>query len=297
MNTSAAAPSGDLPLRIRKAATDFMSGPANDLHMPSGPEPAFGDPLIGFAAGDDEIWQTFKSVVGEFHWTPAEAFGLAYPGERPRADELSVISWILPQMEATRRDNRKESVYPAERWARARIMGESHVNNGLRSHLVASLQQAGFPACAPMQLPQWERRDSQEYTFSSTWSERHAAYAAGLGTFGLCDGLITPAGKAMRAGSVIVLAKLPAGTRPYKHHREYCLFFNSGICGKCIKRCPVGAISPSGHDKLLCRAHLGGETTRHVKENYGFDGYGCGLCQVGVPCERGIPRPADKKAN
>jgi hypothetical protein len=27
----------------------------------------------------------------------------------------------------------------------------------------------------------------------------------------------------------------------------------------------------------------------YVKETYGFEGYGCGLCQVGVPCESGIP--------
>ena len=33
--------------------------------------------------------------------------------------------------------------------------------------------------------------------------ETHAAHAAGLGTFGLCDGLITPIGKAIRVGSVV----------------------------------------------------------------------------------------------
>jgi epoxyqueuosine reductase QueG len=49
-------------------------------------------------------------------------------------------------------------------------------------------------------LPEWSRRPSEKYVFSSNWSERHAAYTAGLGTFGLCDGLITPLGKAMRVG-------------------------------------------------------------------------------------------------
>jgi len=30
-----------------------------------------------------------------------------------------------------------------------------------------------------------------------------------------------------------------------------------------------------------------------VRENYGFAGYGCGLCQTGVPCEAKIPAPED----
>jgi hypothetical protein len=27
----------------------------------------------------------------------------------------------------------------------------------------------------------------------------------------------------------------------------------------------------------------------HVKEHYGFEGFGCGLCRTGVPCESLIP--------
>jgi epoxyqueuosine reductase QueG len=62
-----------------------------------------------------------------------------------------------------------------------------------------------------------------------------------------------------------------------------------GLCGACIKRCLVGGISDKGHDKLKCRAH-GHETSRaYVEEMWGFKGYGCGMCQVGVPCEKGIP--------
>jgi epoxyqueuosine reductase len=49
----------------------------------------------------------------------------------------------------------------------------------------------------------WTVVNSQRYSYASSWSERHAAYAAGLGTFGLCDGLITARGKAVRFGSII----------------------------------------------------------------------------------------------
>jgi hypothetical protein len=51
----------------------------------------------------------------------------------------------------------------------------------------------------------------------------------------------------------------------------------------------VDAITEEGHDKKKCWAHAGGTCAEYVKEHFGFEGYGCGLCQVAVPCESGIP--------
>jgi epoxyqueuosine reductase QueG len=90
----------------------------------------------------------------------------------------------------------------------------------------------------------------------STWSERHALYAAGLGTFSLNDGFITPRGIAMRCGSVVTDLPLLPTPRPYASHTANCLFLSQGTCSACISRCPVGAISPQGHDKALCAAYL-----------------------------------------
>ena len=274
---------------IRAAAEAWMQGPGNDLRLPGNPEPAFSLPYIGFAAGNDPIWDTFKEAVGEFHWTPAEAFALAFPESPVRAEELSVVSWILPQTPNTRRDQRKQKSMTGQRWARSRITGENLVNSGLRRHMEAALTAEGVQAVAPMLMPQWGGRMSERFGFASTWSERHAAFASGLGTFGLCDGLITPVGKAMRAGSLVVRAVLPPTERPYTHHQEYCLFYTSGTCGVCIKRCPAGALSAKGHDKRLCSDFLDNVTAPYVRKTWSFEGYGCGLCQVGVPCESGIP--------
>jgi len=52
--------------------------------------------------------------------------------------------------------------------------------------------------------------ESEGYTFASTWSERHAAHTFGIGTFGLCDGLITSRGKAMRCGSLVANIQIPS---------------------------------------------------------------------------------------
>jgi len=271
----------------------IAASPANNMQTADG-EPAFDDVLVGFASGADPIWQQYKEVIGAFHWTPWEVYSQHCPLHPARPEELTVVSWVLPQRERVRKANRRARRYPSEDWARIRIYGEAF-NVDLRRHVVAQFNAAGHPAVAPMLASNWTIVNSQRFSYASSWSERHAAHAAGLGTFGLCDGLITAAGKAMRAGSVVVNAALTWTPRPYADHRAYCLFFAEGACGKCIDRCPVGAITEKGHNKEKCRQHLA-VSRRHVRKHYRFEGYGCGLCQVGVPCEACIPVRSAREA-
>ncbi|MFO7696856.1 MAG: epoxyqueuosine reductase, partial [Anaerolineae bacterium] len=250
-------------------------------------EPAWDTPLVGFARGDDPLFVDYKVHVGPEHWTPAEAMALAYPDVAIEPTALAVISWVLPQTAATRADSRAATVYPPERWARSRMFGEEF-NNSLKGQVVQTLREAGYRAISPTLDPGFGTVDSARFVFSSRWSERHIAHACGLGTFGLCDGLITPAGKAMRLGSVVAQLPVEPAARPYTDHHAYCLHYARSTCGVCIQRCPVGALSAQGHDKRLCKAHL--DSTRPiVRDRYGFDGYACGLCQTGTPCEAGIP--------
>ena len=141
--------------------------------------------------------------------------------------------------------------------------------------------------------PQWSRMASDKFVFASKWSERHAAFVSGLGTFGLSDGLITPRGKAMRVGSVIAEIRIPATPRPYTGHQDYCLWFSHGTCKKCVGRCPVEALSEQGHDKIICSKHVHETCKGYIVEHFGFEGYACGLCQTGVPCESKIPTPKE----
>ena len=276
------ADSADLASWIVETIAGFCSSTHNNLGIP-GQEPAFAAPLVGFAAGDDPLFAEFKQHVGPSHWTPGEAFALACPEFSPSASELSVVSWILPHTQQTRRDNRRQTSLPAERWVRAKYVGEQF-NVALREHLVATLEKVGIAAVAPTRLPQWTMAEA-----TSNWSERHIAYAAGLGTFGLCDGLITPLGKAMRCGSIVVGLRVPATPRPYNDHHAYCDFFSEKHCAVCVGRCPVGAITEHGHDKTRCHTYL--EQVRHdfVEPHFGFSTDACGLCQTKVPCESRIP--------
>lgn len=283
-------------------STDWIKGMIRDFiatssanTMRSQPEqPAWEDALVGFASGADQIWQQYKEYVGPFHWTPWEVFSQHCPGHPSGAGELTVVSWVLPQRAAVRKANRKARRYPSEEWARIRVYGEEF-NVALRRHVADGLTQAGHPAIAPMLVPNWTIVKSERFSYASSWSERHAAHAAGLGTFGLCDGLITARGKAMRVGSVVARIAVEPTPRPYSDHRAYCLFFANGTCGKCIDRCPARAITVAGHDKEKCREHLA-RSREYVKKTYKFEGYGCGLCQAGVPCEAGIPVRAAREA-
>jgi epoxyqueuosine reductase QueG len=279
---------------IKALVRDFIAtSPLNSMKNKNG-DPAWDGALVGFASGADPIWQQYKEHVGPFHWTPWEVFSQHRPKESAGAAELTVISWVLPQREAVRKANRRAQKYPAEEWARIRVYGEEF-NAALRRHVADSLERAGFPAIAPMLVSNWTVVKSQRFSYASSWSERHAAHAAGLGTFGLCDGLITAKGKAMRVGSVVAKITVAPTPRPYSDHRAYCLFFADGTCGQCIDRCPAHAISKEGHDKERCRRHLA-RSREYVKKAYQFEGYGCGLCQVGVPCEARIPVKAAREA-
>jgi len=279
---------------IKSLIRNFISTSTLNTMQNEAGEPAWDSALIGFASGADQIWQQYKEYIGAFHWTPWEVFNQHRLEETASSEKLTVVSWILPQREMVRKTNRRAKKYPSEEWARIRIYGEEF-NVALRRHVVRSLEQAGHAAVAPMLAPNWTIVKSERFSYASSWSERHAAHAAGLGTFGLCDGLITAKGKAMRAGSAVAKISIKPTPRPYANHQAYCLFFADGTCGKCIDRCPVRAITEAGHDKEKCRQHLV-RSREYVKETYKFEGYGCGLCQVGVPCEAGIPVKAAREA-
>lgn len=278
---------------ITSFIVSWMEDRAHNRLAPDSELPAFDSPLVGIAGGEDPLFTFLQNDIGpEFYWTPATAFAQAFPKQPAQPQELSVIAWVLPQTEQTRLAHRQERELPSPAWSKARHYGEQ-VNEGLRRAVVERLRAAGMQACAPTLLPQWAREISTRYGFASSWSERHAAHVCGLGTFGLSDGLITPAGKAVRVGSVVVRARYPASHRDYTSHDEWCLHSAGGKCLACIRRCPVGAISESGHDKEKCKTYIRSVTSPYVeRQQLGFPVNSCGLCQTKVPCEHRNPRAA-----
>lgn len=276
---------------IAAAITAWMADRANNALFPGSDAPAFDPPLIGFARGDDPMFDFLRQDIGpDFYWTPTMAYARAFPDDPAPAEALGVIAWVLPQTAATRAAHRACRELPSLDWSRVRLYGE-RVNEALRGFVVDRLAGRGVPAVAPVLAPGWGRALSPRYGFASNWSERHAAHVCGLGTFGLSDGLITPAGKAVRVGSVVAKMALPATKRPYTRHDAWCLRAIGVPCRACIRRCPAGAITEAGHDKEKCKAYIRTVTATYVAREQipGTPVNSCGLCQVGTPCEAGDP--------
>ena len=267
--------------------------PGNRLDQLDGSQ-IFDEPLVGFVAGDDPIFSQLKEVIGPFHLTPREA-ALAKAEQRGvppvSVQAVGVVSYVLPISSATRKENARMKDRPSRRWAHTRLFGEVF-NRAVQAHLVRVLEEREYVAVAPELEESLSRMFIDERVgWTSRWSQRHVAFAAGLGTFGLSDGLITPAGKAHRVGSVIVNRTLDSPHRTEDIHR-HCLSYQGINCRTCMKRCPADAITEEGHDKARC-AEFVLKQFPFVKEEYGIEIYGCGLCQTRVPCEGRIPRAAD----
>ncbi len=231
-------------------------------------------PIFAFASADYEYFRLLKQpiAIGEHFLLPKEWL--------PQSQ--TVISFFLPFTEEVKRGNKRDRFWPSEEWLHGRIEGQIFINK-LCMHLKDLLIKAGYDSLVPsLDERFWSNNHSTKYKmkFTSNWSERHVAFVCGLGTFGLSKGLITQKGMAGRFGSIITELYLPADKRKYEYIYEYC-----SMCGKCIKNCPVNAISvENGKDHNLCSKFL-----ERTSEKYN-PRYGCGKCQVDVPCESRIPK-------
>ena len=272
--------------------------PANFLEFPFAGEKIFEAPLVGFVRGDDPIFAEYKKIIGPHHFTPAEIMAWQAKNngvEPPPAADLSVVSFILPIVQATLAANAKMKERTSERWAQTRLLGEIFSQTIVRE-LVTELMGRGVLAVSPDVTPMFNKKRYPGVGWASPWSHRHLAYAAGLGTFGRHDFLITEQGCAHRLGSFVINLRLaPDRARPQDIHAA-CLHAQGAACLKCAKRCPVGAISAAGHDKEKCYQYVS-RSLGYCNRHYHIFIYGCGLCATGVPCEAGRPpaRPAKGK--
>lgn len=245
--------------------------------------------LVGIVNANDPIFEGYKQIIGQFHLTPIEAFKKYCEKKKipSKNKDLTVISYILPINNDTKKENFNYSnKWPSERWAHTRLFGEA-VNQNIQKFLVNKLNSLGILALTPANERYLFKvhRKHKKGVWASTWSHRHMAYAAGLGSFGLSDGFINKYGIAMRCGSIIVNEYVQeTSEKRSENPYELC-----SKCGDCIDRCPVDAISfEIGHNKQKCSEHVMASIP-YIKETFKLNIYACGLCQVGVSCENGIP--------
>ena len=246
--------------------------------LPEGDNPPIWEaPAVGIAAASDPLFATLKQpgVVGPIH----------VDADHWLTGAKSVVSFFLPFSREVKKSYDKHARLPSLEWVSGRQNGEVFVNVARRA-LARYLQSQGGRAVVPTL-----QRHYQAVDLIPMWSERHVAFIAGIGTFGLHGGLLTEKGAAGRIGSVVTDLDLLPTPRPYTGVYEYCPWVTDSTCGACIARCPVGAVHDTGKDHQICLTN----GRDHIRPAYAAWGYhSCGHCQNNLPCTDGIP--AAKKA-
>ena len=227
-------------------------------------------PLVRFADAGSPGFPELRRIVVPDHYMPRDYL----PGAR------TVISWFLPFLPEVGRNNLHGSLSSsqwAEGYLRANEMA-ARVNEKLVHYICRNLGcEAAVPSDAGMIGPE---------NPASRWSQRHVAYLAGHGTFGMNNMLISDAGTVGRYFSVVTtLDVLPDG--PVQEER--CLRKKNGSCGLCIRRCEIGALTESGFNRFACLA----QCLKNMALYPGADV--CGKCTVELPCSYGIPTNTTKE--
>ena len=260
----------DLILRAEQFTAD---SPGNYISAEAATAPEYAGmqlydpPIFAFGRPDDDLYIEYNSpqVIGSHFLAPSAWLPTV----------KTVISFFLPYTERIKAANARDYLWPADEWLHGRYEGQLFVRD-LSIHIQSTLSDAGYASISPAFDPRYRVADTK---LTSNWSERHIAFACGLGTFGLSKGLITEKGTCGRFGSILTELDLPKDSRRYQDTYEYCT-----MCGACIPHCPARAISPAeGKAHQPCLDFLD-----QVREK-SAPRYGCGKCQVNVPCESRIP--------
>jgi len=261
----------------------------------------FSAPLVGVAQGNDPIFQKFKEVVDQEHMTPLELW-LAEGNAKLESSELRIISIVFPYVDEIRKGSKNttkkgRTLLPAEIYSVGRNYANEFKQDVCRK-VIDYFKENDYQAVAGMLSEAYTLRT--ESRFYSTWSERHTAFATGLGTFSLHEGLITEAGCNVRLASVVTNAPLEITPRKSDDPYANCLYYAKGTCRKCEENCPGNAITTEGHDKNQCY-YYGRIVARKVlfrirpilKPHWRrINGVrqeqeppvGCAFCQFDVPC-------------
>jgi len=220
-------------------------------------------PLTAYANAQDPLFNKLKEVISPNHELPTDLLDNAQ----------SVITFFLPFKEEINESNIKGRL-SSRQWAVAYIETNQLIM-AVNKYIQKELNKRGYNSTIIAAT-----HNFREDQLISDWSHRHAAYIAGLGTFGINNMLITAKGCAGRVGSIITDLKLKPTKRPQE---EFCLYKYNGSCKVCLERCIVNALSenPAEFNRFDCY-EICLENEEYHKDLDLTDV--CGKCCVNLPC-------------
>lgn len=250
----------------------------NLVHLPSEQVnvPVLDAPLVGVARADDPLFETFRKneVIGA-QWRP--------PGEWMQ-DAKSVVAFFFPVSAEIRTRHRAARTATNEAWNYG-YGKHGQVVNAFLADMTAEMEGQGVKTFIPTKDPTFKierqptmRGGKEDVHYSTSWSNRHVAFVAGLGTFGIHRHLITREGCSGVLASMILDWEMEPTSANYRDPYENCIH-----CGACVTRCPAGAISLENLRNLKeCAAYA---ASLRSESDPGY----CGKCLVGIPCESVLP--------
>ncbi len=236
----------------------------------------WGIPLVGFADAHHPYILTFRNLISPKHQLPDDVL----------QDASVVIAYFIPFNKELADTNKGLGDIASPEWALA-YEETNALFIQLNAYITSQLQKIGYDAAVTEEAVTFNQN-----SLKSNWSQRHFARAAGLGTFGINNMLITKVGCCGRYSSIVTNLKVDPDPMIKD---EYCLYKKNGSCGICIKHCPSGALTEAGYDRHKCYVVLkknsesykefGSSYTNESGEQRNSAGSEvCGKCMVNVPC-------------
>lgn len=246
---------------LKRRVGDWIAGFSEGYCAERGLETIWREPLVGLADAGSPMFPELRVVAHPSHKVPQDYL----PGAR------TVISYFMPFVREVVGDN-AGGERPVGSWSHAYSLTNAMCAE-MNRFIASQVEAMGFRAAVPE-----DAGTIIDGTYS-VWSQRHVARIAGLGNFGVNGMLITEAGCAGRFFSVVTDIQC-AHDAPCLEER--CLFRIDGSCGRCMKACPVSALTGDGFRRDAC--------LERCTENVPLTGEQiCGKCLCAMPCSMRDP--------
>jgi len=273
--------------------TKFLHNSIGNKFLTEDKSPLYDDLLIGYQNANHPIFNQISNIIPE-HLKPLDFIPEFLISNDVNKIELSVISFSFVFNKRTVKENSLSESYPSFSWYNSTYKFSEFLTifrEYIKDFFINKNVRYVFPNTVKEKY-QIILKNGIKY---SNWSERHIAYACGLGSFGLHGSLITSKGCTHRLMSVIIDQSFKRYCEPDQPWNKNCLLANGIKCGACISKCPVDSIRMTGRSIIECIKHESITNKETSKRLFGHEMEACGLCMCGVPCS--TINPMSKRIN